>query len=99
MKVYCICNAFAARDRIGCLNTIFKMCPDKNFVQGEKNTYGRDREGSLEIKRYPKDFIGRACNIIFSIEPGVQDTSQVFKCWKLLGLSGCCVGYGAGGCK
>ncbi len=29
-------NAFAPRDRMGCLNSIFKMWPDKNFVQGKK---------------------------------------------------------------
>ncbi len=47
------------------------MWPDKNFVQGEKNTEGKGREGSFQVKQNPTDFIGSADDIIFSPEPGV----------------------------
>ncbi len=56
---------------MGYLNCIFKMLPDKGFVQGEKNTGGKGREGSVQVKRHPMGFIGSAEDIIFNIEPGV----------------------------
>ncbi len=63
---------------MGCLDSIFKMWPDKNFVQREKNTWRKDHEESFQVKQHSKGFIGSAEDIIFSTEPGVQDTSQVF---------------------
>ncbi len=54
---------------MGCLNRIFKMWPDERFVQGEKNTGGKGREGSFQVKQHPTGFIGRADGIIFSAEP------------------------------
>ncbi len=35
---------------MGCLNSIFKVWPDKRFVQGEKNTGVKGREGSFQVK-------------------------------------------------
>ncbi len=54
-----------------CLNSIFKMWPDKNFVQGETNTGGKGREESFYIKQHPSGFIGSADDIMFNTEPGV----------------------------
>ncbi len=34
---------------MGCLNSIFKMWPDKNVVQGEEDTGGKGREGSFYV--------------------------------------------------
>ncbi len=56
---------------MGCLNSIVKMWPDKNFIQGAKNTGNKGREGSFQVKQHPTGFIGSADNIIFSTEPGV----------------------------
>ncbi len=61
-----------------CLKSIFKMWPDKNFVQGEINTGGKGREESFQIKQHPSGFIGGADDIMFNTEPGVCDNSQVF---------------------
>ncbi len=64
-------NASASRDRMGCLNSIFKIFPDKNFVQEEKNTGSKGHRGSFHVNQHPTGFIGSADDIIFSIEPGV----------------------------
>ncbi len=56
---------------MGCFNSIFKMWPDKNVVQGEKNTGGKGREGSFQVKQHPTGFIGSADGIIFSSGPGL----------------------------
>ncbi len=67
-----------------CFNSIFKMRPDKNFVQGEKNTGGKGREVSFQVKQHPTGFIDSAEEISFSTEPGAQDNSRVFSggdCW------------------
>ncbi len=53
------------------LNSIFKMWTDKNFVLGDKNTGGKGREGSFQVKQHPVEFIGSADDVIFSTEPGV----------------------------
>ncbi len=50
----------------------------KNIWYKEKNYRGKDREGSFQIKQHPTGFIGSADDIIFSTEPGVQNSSQVF---------------------
>ncbi len=34
---------------MSCLNNIFKVWPDKHFVQGEKNTGGKGYEGSFQV--------------------------------------------------
>ncbi len=60
---------------MGCLDSIFKMWPDKNFVQREKNTGLKDHEESFQVKQHSTGFIGSADD---STEPGVQDNSQVF---------------------
>ncbi len=54
-----------------CLTSIFKMWPEKDFVQEAKNTGGKGREGSFQVKQHPTGFIGSANDIIFSTEPGV----------------------------
>ncbi len=59
---------------MGCLNRIqdvFKMWADERFVQGEKNTGGKGRKGSFQVKEHPTGFIGSTDDIIFSTEPGV----------------------------
>ncbi len=56
---------------MGCLNSIFKVWPDKGFVQGEKNTGGKVRELSFQVKQIPTGFVRSVDDIIFSIEPGV----------------------------
>ncbi len=56
---------------MGSLNKIFKMRPDKGFLQGEKNIGGKGREESFKVKRHPTGVIGSADDIIFSAEPGV----------------------------
>ncbi len=61
-----------------CLNTIFKIWPDKNFVQGEKNAGSKGHKGSLKINRYPAYFIGSADGIIASTAHGVEGKFQVF---------------------
>ncbi len=69
---------------MGFLNTMFKVWPNKDFVQGEKNTGGKGRKGSFQVKQRPTGFIGSIDDIIFSIEPGFLDDSQVFgggDCW------------------
>ncbi len=43
-----ISKVSASRDRMGCLKSMLKMWPDINFVQGEKNTGGKGREGSFK---------------------------------------------------
>ncbi len=53
------------------MNSIFNMWSDENFVQGQKNTGGKGREGSFQVKQHPTGFIGSADNITFSTEPGV----------------------------
>ncbi len=53
-----------------CLNSVFKMLTDKNFVQGKKY-WGKGREGLFQVKQHPVDFIGSADDVIFSTEPGV----------------------------
>ncbi len=63
---------------MGRLNSIFKMWLNKKFVQAEKNTRGKGREGSFQVKQHPTGFIGSADDIIFVNEPGVKDNSQVF---------------------
>ncbi len=50
----------------------------KVFVQEEKNTGGKGRKGSFQVKKHPAGFIGSTDDIIFSIEPDVRDDSQVF---------------------
>ncbi len=82
---------------MGCLNSIFKMWPDKSFVQGEKSIGSKGREGSFQVKQHPTGFIGIAGDIIFSSEPGVLDNSQVFgggDCWYGLGVGWVMVGEG-----
>ncbi len=69
---------------MGCLNNILQVRLDKGFVQGEKNTGGKGRKGSFQVKQHPTGFIGSTDDIIFSTEPGVYDDSQVFggaDCW------------------
>ncbi len=56
---------------MGCLNRIFKMWPGEHFVQGEKNTGGKGRELSFQVKQHTTGFIGSADDIIFSTERGV----------------------------
>ncbi len=56
---------------MGCLNSIFQVLSDKGFVQGEKNTGGKGREGSFQVKQHPTGFIGSADGIILSTKPGV----------------------------
>ncbi len=57
---------------MGCLNSILKMWPDKNFVQGGGEILGvraasdRFRQNSIFT-----GFIGSADDIIFTTEPGV----------------------------
>ncbi len=58
----------ASRDRTGCLDSIFKMWPDKYFVQGEKNAGGKGRVGSFQIKQNLTDLNGSAYDIILSTE-------------------------------
>ncbi len=53
---------------MGCLTSIFKMWPNKNFVQGEKNTGGKSSEGSFQVKQHLAGFIGTADDIIVSTE-------------------------------
>ncbi len=55
----------------GLLYSIFQVWSDKGFVQGEKNTGGKGRKGSLQIKLHPTGFIGSADDIISSTAPGV----------------------------
>ncbi len=57
---------------MGCLNSIFEMCPDKRFVQGEKNIAGKGREGSFQVKQHPLGFIGSADDTI----EGVSDMNR-----------------------
>ncbi len=52
------------------MDRIFKVWPDKRFVQGEKNIGDKGREGSFQVKQHPRGFIGSADDVIFSIEPG-----------------------------
>ncbi len=42
---------------MGCLNSIFKLGPDENVVQGEKNIGGRGHEGSFQKKQHPTGFM------------------------------------------
>ncbi len=49
---------------MGCLNRILKMWPDERYVRGKKNTGGKGREGSFQVKQHPTGFIG-------GTEPGV----------------------------
>ncbi len=65
------CLCVAGQDGMGCLNSIFKMWPDKPVVRVEKNMGGNCRDGSFQIKQPPMGFIGSAGDIIFSTEPGV----------------------------
>ncbi len=44
-------NASSSRDGMGCLNSIFNMWLDNNFVQGEKSTGGTGRKGSFQVKK------------------------------------------------
>ncbi len=50
---------------MGCLNSIFKMWPDKNVVQWEKRTGGRGCEHPFEIKPHPTGF-QKTLNIVIS---------------------------------
>ncbi len=61
-----------------CLNSIFKLWPDKSFVQGRKNTGSKGREKSFQIKQHPTGFIGSADDITFSIETDIEGNFQVF---------------------
>ncbi len=64
-------NASAARDRTGCLSSIFKMWPDTHFVQDAKHTGVKGREGSFQAKKHSTGFTGSADDIIVSNEFGV----------------------------
>ncbi len=62
---------------MGCLNRIFKMRLDTNFVQEETNAGYMGRHGSFQIKQHSTGFIGSADDIIFSTEPGIEANSLV----------------------
>ncbi len=64
-------HGFAAQVRMGCLNSIFKMCRINVLYRGRKNIGGKGCEGSFQVKQHPTGFIGSADDIIFSTEPGV----------------------------
>ncbi len=66
------------RDRMGCLNSIFKIWPDKICTTGEKNTGRKGRLGSFQVKQNHTGLIVSADDIILSTEPGVSDNSQAF---------------------
>ncbi len=61
---------------LGCLNSIFKIWPDKICTMGEKNTGRKGREGSVQVKQHHTGLIVSADYIIFSTEPGVSDNPQ-----------------------
>ncbi len=63
---------------MGSLNSIFKMWPDKDFVQGAKNTGVKGREGSFQVKQHSTGFTGSADDIIVNTEAGVKGNFQVF---------------------
>ncbi len=57
-------NASVLKGGMGCVNSIFKICPDKNAE-------GKGGEGSFQRKHHPTGFSGSADDIIFSTELGV----------------------------
>ncbi len=61
------------RRRMGWGNLIsYSRCGrKKTFLQGEKNTGGKSREGLFQVKQHPMSFIDSADDIIFTTEPGV----------------------------
>ncbi len=65
------CLCVAGQEVLGRLNSIFNTWPDKNFVQGEKNTGYKGRQGLFQVNQHPTGFIGSAVDIISSAEPGV----------------------------
>ncbi len=52
-------------------NSIFKLWPDKTFVQEERIAGSKCREGPFKIKQHFAGLIGSADDIIFSTELGV----------------------------
>ncbi len=58
------------RTGLGGLNRICKMWADERFVQGEKNTGGKGRERSFQVKQHPTGTIGSTGDIFFNTEPG-----------------------------
>ncbi len=56
---------------MGWLNSIFQVWSDKGFVQGEKNTGGKGRKGSFQVKQHPTGFTGSTDDILLSTGPDV----------------------------
>ncbi len=56
------------------MNSIFKMWPDKNFVQGEKNAGGKGHEGSFQVKQH---HVGSTGDIIFNSDGDFWDCLDV----------------------
>ncbi len=73
-----------------CLYCIFKMRADKCFVQGEENTRGLGREGSLYGKKAFHGLFGRTGNVIVDTKSNSQEKPQITDSADC--LNGLCVG-------
>ncbi len=83
---------------MGCLDSIFQVWSDKGFVQGEKNTGGKARKGSFQVKQHPTGFLAAlttlssALSLVFKAIPRSLVVETVGRVWVLGGLED-------GGCK
>ncbi len=67
---------------MGCLDSIFQVWSDKDFVQGEKNTGSKGRKGSLAALTT----LSSALSLVFKTIPRSLVVETVGRVWVLGGL-------------